>query len=170
LIDPDRIEEDIFTGGASEVTVDGDYLEARAELRRSSLVTRNKNQQVTRVLRLTQDGVRAGMDHERLHRMFDTTIVLISAVWPFVTIGWRHNTSRWEKCEALFPHVLRLKHLYRSFILPKRIFKAELKFAKLLNDVGWLVLSLTCQLYQLLTSPGISTNGPYPRTVNLSSN
>ena len=175
LIDPDRIQEDVLTGGASEVTVDGypkeasDYLKARAELTRSSLVTRNKNQEVIRVLRLTQDGVRAGMDHERLHRMFDTTIVLISAVWPFVTIDWRHNTSRWEKFEALFPHVLRLKNLYQCFILPKRIFKADLRFAKLLNEVGWLVPPPTCQLYQLLTSPGISTNGPYLRTVNLSS-
>jgi len=100
LIDPDRIQEDILTGGASEVTVDGypeeasDYFEARAELTRSSLVTRKKNQEVIRVHRVTQDVVRAGMDHERLHRIFDATIILISAVWPFVTIDWRHNTSR----------------------------------------------------------------------------
>ncbi|KAI9775352.1 MAG: hypothetical protein M1839_001268 [Geoglossum umbratile] len=143
LIDPDRIQEDILTCGASEVSVDGypaessDYLQARAELTKSSLITRNKNQCVIRLHRLTQDGVRAKMGQEHLHQIFDAAVTLISAVWPFVTIDWRHSTSRWEKCEALVPHVLRLKNFYSSFILPKEIFKAGIKFAKLLNDVGW---------------------------------
>ncbi|CZR65067.1 uncharacterized protein PAC_14967 [Phialocephala subalpina] len=143
LVDPDRIPEDILTGGEFKRPIEGylqdtgEYHEARAELVKSSLITRNKQQEFVRVHRLTQDGVRAEMDGTHLETAFDTTVSLIVAVWPFVSMEWRHGTSRWEKCEACFPHVLRLKNFYLREIIPENIFKAGINFAKLLNDVGW---------------------------------
>lgn len=146
LIDPDHIPEDLLTRGAKEVPTEGypqdtsDYQKARAELTKSSLITRNKKQEVLRIHRLTQDGVRAAMDHEHLQRTFDSVVTLISAVWPFVTIDWRHNTSRWERCETFFPHILRLKNLYSGLNQQQQRLRPGIKFAKLLNDVGWQVI------------------------------
>jgi hypothetical protein len=146
LIDPDRIQEEILEQDSSTVQIEdgrgypqdpSEYLKARAELIKSSLITRNKIQHIIRVHRLTQDGVRAAMDHKRLQQTFNSAVSLISSVWPFVTIDRRHNITRWEKCDSLVPHILRLKNFYSSFNAPPKTLEPGIKFAKLLNDVGW---------------------------------
>ena len=143
LLDPDGIPEQILTQGAGDISleaypkIDKDYEEARADLTKRSLVTRNKKEHELRIHRLTQDAARAKMDPKYLEMVFNATIMLVSAAWPWAKLNQRHSTVRWSTCEALIPSVLRLHELYSSFVLPNNLFKAELYFACILTDAAW---------------------------------
>ena len=130
LLDPDGIKESILTEGALLTNLESypkaavSYQEARADLTKRSLVTRNKNEQELRIHRLTQDARRAKMSPGYLNVVFNATVLLLSAAWPDVTLTQRHNNARWPVCEALIPSILRLQELYLSFVLPGDICKA----------------------------------------------
>jgi hypothetical protein len=109
LLDPDRIQEEILIGGASEVAMTdfpkepGEYQEARSELTKSSLIRRNKKQKTIRVHRLIQDGVRAAMGPQILEQIFNLTVSLIFAVWPFVTLIGGTILPGGENAKCSFP-------------------------------------------------------------------
>lgn len=149
LLDPDRIQEEILTVGATEAnrraypSDRSNYQDARAELIKSSLITRKVGQQFIKVHRLVQDGARTAMDLERLHRTFDMAVSLLTAIWPFVSIEWRHGTSRWSKCEEYLPHILRLKNFYTDSILETNDFKASLSLRSFSTKLrSWLCIAV----------------------------
>lgn len=149
LLDPDGIKESILTTAAGGVDLseypktEEQYEDARLDLVKRSLVTRNKQSLELRIHRLTQDSVRTQMAVQRLGETFSATVLLLSAVWPFATIVQRHQTSRWNECESLLPSVVRLQDFYSSFVLPQALFRCDLSFAKLLVDAAWYV-SMSC--------------------------
>ncbi|KAI9780645.1 MAG: hypothetical protein M1839_006586 [Geoglossum umbratile] len=89
LLDPNGIREDILTEGAKKIIPEfypkpGDsYQEARVELTKRSLVTRNKKEHELRVHRLTQDAARAKESAGHLRNVFNATVVLLPAAWPY---------------------------------------------------------------------------------------
>jgi len=143
LLDPDGVKETVLTTAADLIplqnypTTEEQYEDARLDLVKRSLVTRNKQSLELRVHRLTQDTVRTQMPIQRLQDTFLAAITLVSAVWPFATMSQRHQTSRWADCENLLPSIIRLQDFYETFVLRQGLFKADLSFAKLLVDVGW---------------------------------
>ena len=143
LLDPDGIPEELLTKGAESKqlahypSTDDDYETSRIDLTRRSLISRNKEAQQLRVHRLTQDTVRAKMGFERLQSVFSYTTTLVSAIWPYAPLGQRHQTARWQTCDSLIPHVLRLYELYGSFKALHKYFAAEATFARLLTDSAW---------------------------------
>jgi hypothetical protein len=142
LLDPDAIPERILTNGAISVKLESypktkaDYFEARAELIRSSLITRHIDENEIRIHRLVQDVVRQKMPAGGLQIVFDDTINLLSAVWPFASLNKATETARWKECEQIFPHLARLKQLFEDQIRGGDT-KAGVAFAAVFNEAGW---------------------------------
>ena len=86
------------------------------------------------------------MSPEYLDAVFNTTVRLVSAAWPYAILAQRHSIGRRPICEALVPSILRLQELYNSFVLPDKLCSAELVFAKLLTGAACHVHSLHAAL------------------------
>ncbi|KAK0122138.1 hypothetical protein ONS95_010398 [Cadophora gregata] len=86
ILDPDGIPETILFEGAKCVELDdypkkkSDYFDARGELIKSSLATRNADTEEIRIHRLVQDVVRQKMSATNVIAVFNATIALLSAV------------------------------------------------------------------------------------------
>ncbi len=122
FLDPDHIPESILTKGANDVQIPNYpkkkslYFEARLELLRSSIITRDIENDVVRIHRLVQDVVRQKMTTEETTNVVEGTVVLLSALWPFILFSKRNAVDRWQKCDVLFPHVARLRSLFETRI------------------------------------------------------
>ncbi|KAL8899113.1 MAG: hypothetical protein Q9207_006364 [Kuettlingeria erythrocarpa] len=143
MLDPDAITEEIVTINTSLSQLpsypanDDSYLDARADLTKQSLVSRNKASRQLRLHRLTQDAARAKMASSVLRQAFSAATFLVSAAWPYATLGQRHDVKRWPRCEALMPHIVQLDDLYSSYVSIDEGFPAEKLFAQLLTDAAW---------------------------------
>lgn len=142
VLHADAIPETLFTSGTEQVmltnfpTNEEEYQQARLDLTRRSLVTRNKQQLELRIHRVTQDVARAKLSNERLRNVFNAAVHLVSAVWPFPTMAERHNISRWQACEDLLPHVVRMHELHGFFLAKDKLFGGSEAFARLLTDAA----------------------------------
>lgn len=143
FLDPDCIQEKIFTTAPKNIGLSGfphtalSYQKARTELVQSSLVLRDTNTHTLSVHRLIQDATRSKIADEDLRAVFATAVRLVASVWPFEEFGWRHGTSRFYVCEALFPHVLQLRHLGDRYEASLETLMDDVLFSKLLTDAGW---------------------------------
>ena len=144
LLDGDGIQEEILKSSFSKITLSGypstitAYQNARFELSKSSLVSRDKASGKLMVHRVIQDAARARMDQYRLVETFRCAVRLVLQVWPAAGFGQRHNVGRWSECETLTPHMLRLHRLVtRLGIKDQLVLKADIEFASLLNELGW---------------------------------
>jgi hypothetical protein len=114
VLDPDQIPEEILTKGSKDVELDQypkkrvAYFDARAELMKSSLVTRDYRRAELRTRRLVQDVVRQKLTDDELLHTLNSAAVLVSAVWPFLKFQSRNLTSRRKVCEKYFAHRLRV--------------------------------------------------------------
>lgn len=144
FLDPDNIPEIILTDGAKDVQLEhypkrkSAYFEARLELVRTSVITRDTEHNSIRIHRLVQDVVRQKMTIEELSGVFEAVVVLISKLWPFVTWDQRNVITRWNQCEMLFPHVARLRSLFEEKIRAQE-FSPSHRAAALFNEVAWYV-------------------------------
>ncbi|KAH7066386.1 hypothetical protein BKA63DRAFT_160945 [Paraphoma chrysanthemicola] len=142
MLDPDAIPESLFTSPARDEDSDlvqlikSDYLTSRTELLARSLITGNKREKKLFVHKLVQDVARSRMRQSDIRRNFWACVELINTIWPFQELTWRHGVARWADCEALFPHVQRLKAIYPS-ISPSPDSFEDYEFARLLIDSGW---------------------------------
>lgn len=147
VLHADAIPETLFMSGNNRVVLTGfptdeeSYHQARLDLTRRSLVTRNKQQLELRVHRVTQDVARAKWSTERLQNVFNAAVHLVSAIWPFPTMAERHNVLRWQACEDLLPHVVRMHELYGFFVVKDKLFGGSEAFARLLTDAAGLVFN-----------------------------
>lgn len=142
ILDPDAIPESLFTSPAkktdSKLTqlIKSEYVEARTELLARSLITGNKNQQKLFVHKLVQDVARSRMRQSDIRDNFLACVEMISTVWPFQELTWRHGVARWGECEELFPHIQRLKTIYPN-LTPSPDSCEDYEFARILIDSGW---------------------------------
>jgi len=143
MLDPDGISEHILTAYAENVTLKDypkslrAYSAARTELLQCSIVTGNARTHRLFIHRLVQDLSRLRMSSKQYRETFDSTVRLISGVWPYQPFTWRHGISRWPTCEDLFPHVIRLEELARPFTPDPENVEGDYEYAKLLVDAGW---------------------------------
>jgi len=151
FLDPDHIQEKYLIDHASSciegfpATVTA-FNKARNELMQGSLIKRQRDKQEIRVHRLVQDAVKAQMSADNLKSLFWGTVELIQAQWPtgmgpptsqstVATPSQLHFVKRWPLCAALYPHVRRLKHLFKS-IGPAVLGSPRLILARLLADAA----------------------------------
>ncbi|KIM96972.1 hypothetical protein OIDMADRAFT_131554 [Oidiodendron maius Zn] len=116
------------------------YYKARAELQGASLIAIGDQNSVSQDLslhRLLQDVARERMDQKRLQLVFETAVRLVSNVWPFQDLEHRHARDRWPECVLLLPQVARLRAVFTQLNANSARVVGDVKFAKLLNDVGW---------------------------------
>ena len=143
FLDPDRIQEAIFTTQPEVVELDLfpksniAYQSARTELLQCSLISRHAEK--IQVHRMIQDTARAKIGKAKVIEVFSATVALVSSVWPFQEFDWRHGIGRWRKCEQLFSHVKSLEQHYNRLKPSRKSFEEDLQFAKLLTDAGWYV-------------------------------
>lgn len=146
-MDPDRIQEGLFTtynNGAAYKTFSKyeaypttplAFVNARTELARSSLVKRNLGRKEISTHRLIQDATRTRMDQQRLQKVFQSSVDLISASWPFAAFD--HSTERHPVCEVIFPHIKSLQLWYEG---SDRLQESKIvvqQFSRLLMEAGW---------------------------------
>lgn len=151
-MDPDRMPEGLFTtynNAAADKTLSQfeDYpktplafVNARTELARSSLIKRSvdfNELSMHRISmhRLIQDAVRTRMDQDRLQKVFQSSVDLISASWPFGTFD--HSTKRHPLCELVFPHIRSLHLWYERSDRLKESKVILQQFPQLLVDAAW---------------------------------
>ena len=65
-----------------------------------------------------------------------TTVSLLTKAWSKVQQDKKHKINRWEKCKAVYPHVLSAGVLDESLAIPLRM-ADEIRPAKLLVEAGW---------------------------------
>ncbi|KAH3953529.1 hypothetical protein HBH53_029800 [Parastagonospora nodorum] len=154
FLDADRIQEYLLIEAsvlifATEVNFKKSlYRDTRTELIQSSLVKRNKQKQELSVHRLVQDAVRAKMSASSAKNMFEVVVRLLWVNWPSgmpkpsrppqyaqpkITDS-RSKISRWPLCGQLYPHVLRVHHLFAAVPEPSTL--AKLEFSAVLSDAG----------------------------------
>jgi hypothetical protein len=147
MLDPDGILESLLTTKPGTIDLHSfpqsleDYILARNELLACSLVTGQKRDRKLFIHRLVQDVARARMTQTEFRANFMTCVKLISSLWPFEGFAWRHGVARWTSCEDLFPHVSRLKDLFPQVARLDAFSENDYRFAKLLTDAGWYVIS-----------------------------
>ncbi|KAI9689075.1 MAG: hypothetical protein M1822_000812 [Bathelium mastoideum] len=113
------------------------YHKSRTELLQTSLITRDSTEQKIAVHRLVQTVAISKMNPPHLTKAYSTALHLVFSAWPFEAFGWRHDVARWRRCEDLFPHVLRLKHLGIDQMESHMAQDSNLEYCKLMNDAGW---------------------------------
>lgn len=150
FLDADHIQENLLIEAsvlifATEVnfkkSLDRD---TRTELIQSSLVKRKKQKKELSVHRLVQDAVRAKMSTDSAKDMFEIVVRLLWVNWPSgmpkpsrppqyaqpKISDSRSMISRWLTCGQLYPHVLRVHHLFTTSIFAKP------EFSTVLSDAG----------------------------------
>ncbi|KAI1758309.1 P-loop containing nucleoside triphosphate hydrolase protein [Xylaria castorea] len=155
FLDPDALKEDLLMVafgkmlGGVERFKKSNYMEARADLLRSSLVQRDKRKQNLSVHRIVQDVILATMGMTKKCLMFDQIVRVLWADWPSAmpepsrklklvqpkSSGGRLHVGRWPVCATIYPHVLRIHQLWSTISDPPEATK--LQFARLLNDAAW---------------------------------
>ena len=84
------------------------YSQARTELWKSSLISRDRGAKKIFAHRLIQDAARASMSDERFDLAFNFTLCLLSWAWPYKDFGFGNEQYRWAQCNEIYRHVLRL--------------------------------------------------------------
>lgn len=143
FLDPDCIQERLFTGGTSSVNHLDDfpkkmftYATARADLLKRSLVKRNEENKEFWVHRVLQDSIKAKMSAERMRTIFSAAVNLVYTAWGTTSLDKRHDISLSKSREGLFPHALSLKSIYERLHGAGEL-KPDIQLAFLLNEAGW---------------------------------
>lgn len=144
FLDPDSISEDLLfkmkevennPASASFPNSLGNFMEARTELSKSSLVKRNRDRRELIVHRIIQDVARARMDEPTLRSIFGAAVDLLYHAWPFSE--FEHSTERWLRCEPMIGHIANLHRLYHENTRLQQSEDTRPKLARLFMDMGW---------------------------------
>ena len=151
FLDPDRIQEQIFT--LKEKTANlpnlprtkGAYKKTLQELVQSSLIHQNRDLNEFSTHRLIQDVVKGelrkakGMSCEVLQAV----VALLSSAWPFVLLpqdgGYPTyaRIDRWAQCEKILPHVLRLPQALETLDEDDKRTCSSFKCVLVLTEAAW---------------------------------
>lgn len=114
-----------------------DYIMARLDLTKSSLVKRNKADSCLTIHRLVQDVVQAQMAGDRTVETMEFTARLILGAWPSGFLRFDHDTKSWNLSEQLIPHILRLQGFYKKHNGNLASEQVKKSLARLLLFAGW---------------------------------
>jgi hypothetical protein len=154
FLNPDSIRESLINalpsasaeGHATAPTVlllDGfptthdEYLAARLDLRRVSLVQRQKANSTLTLHRLVQEVVRSQMASAKEVRVLELTALLVLKAWPTGFLRFDHDTATWDASEELLPHILKLQISFQRRWADFKSVDARQNFARLLLFAGW---------------------------------
>ena len=143
LLDNDSIPEVHLSHAARYISLEGypqnesAYYHARAELLNASLVT--KNGDGLSMHRTIQELTIVRMGTLRFQRVFEAAVHMLSGLWPDAPIVERHSVVRWDDCDALLPHILRLNEIFEDVLSLELAAVLKLLFAELLNNASWYV-------------------------------
>ncbi|KAJ5697884.1 hypothetical protein N7488_011568 [Penicillium malachiteum] len=134
FLDPDCIQEDLLTKFAANVNNPdypkkrGLFFAARKQLIGASLFRHNQETAEYWMHRVTQDP-------EKQLETFLSVVSIILEAWPTQGVGG-HGITLWNKCEALYPHVISLQDAYRNYFSQEDA-GDHFEFATLLSRAGW---------------------------------
>jgi hypothetical protein len=143
LLDNDRVPEVHLSHAARYISLEGypqnecAYYHARAELLNASLVI--KNGDGLSMNRTIQELAIVRMGTLRFQRVFEAAVHMLSGLWPEAPIVERHSVVRWDECDALLPHILRLNEIFEDVLSLDLAAVLKLRFAELLNSASWYV-------------------------------
>jgi hypothetical protein len=117
------------------------YEEAKEELLHSALVINVQigDESGIAIPRMIREIIRRRMTTSRLQEVFESTIQVLSDLWPDMGLAERHNKRRFGKIDMLLRHVRSLQDIYD---LPgsnelELSFRANVTFGKLLDNAAW---------------------------------
>lgn len=140
LIDPDHIKEDLLV--ANDLRSDPsypastfEYVEARTELWRCSLLSRDEEADELNMHRTVQDNARATMSPAEYALALETACELLLVKWPVKERLWHYAVDHWQECQALCLHVNKVY----SHVQQNRHIKGyrTQSFGQILTYAGW---------------------------------
>lgn len=146
-LDPDSIEESLFFPDSMPDTLpEGfptdrlQFVDARAELLRSSLIHRNAAKSEFWMHRVVQVTVRRKCSSETFTLAFHSAADLVRRAWKSPDRQVRDSLRLWEPCARFLPHVLHLQHIHKHMSSDEhgsnRIHQASFSFAWLLSEAA----------------------------------
>ncbi|KID59428.1 NB-ARC and TPR domain protein, partial [Metarhizium brunneum ARSEF 3297] len=102
----------------------------------ASLISFNESTHSLRMHRIYQDIVRESLSPEMRMKALVTALGIISQAWIYQPLEHRFNTTRYEACSAIFPHVGRIYQHYEEMFKTRNVNASE-QAACLFNDAGW---------------------------------
>lgn len=145
FLDPDQISEQLLQNMKNLPQVDrhssdypltlSNYIDARTELTKSSLVKRNRDRKELIIHRIIQDTTRARMGPDVLQATFESAAILLYETWPFCVFD--HRTARWVECEPLVAHVGSIARYYEENAMSRTSRSVHVKLAALIMEYGW---------------------------------
>ncbi|KAH8591407.1 P-loop containing nucleoside triphosphate hydrolase protein, partial [Bisporella sp. PMI_857] len=152
LLDPDAISETILRGKGRPVQstetalrqLQHEYLEARKEIVKSSLVRQDSKGKQLIIHRVVQEHIRKRMSPERRSMVYTYAVRLLLEAWIHdPEEKFTHLKALWDTAKIVSPHAYRLMELYQSeqweLKLPADI---ECGLARLLQKSGWYLFEI----------------------------
>ena len=142
-LDPDAIQDSVFVQATMRRDLEAypmdelQYIDARAELTKTSLVRLNTETMIVRVHRLVQDIVLARMADSRRLEIFGFVTRVLIAAWPTTTNNFEHEARNWTVQEKLLPHIFRLAEISGNNRMGNLDTPSKRGFVKLLQHGGW---------------------------------
>ena len=149
FLDPDSIHESLFTSliGTAEAgkiklagfpTKSIEYVVARTQLTKSSLVRRTVGSKGITVHRIVQDSAMGRMEPKVLLSAFGTSLRLLSIAWPSTNVqDWSHE--RGKISAPLVPHIHHLMTQYDMSQTLQETYDHNNEFGRLLAEAAWSV-------------------------------
>ncbi|KAK4146102.1 uncharacterized protein C8A04DRAFT_26270 [Dichotomopilus funicola] len=141
VLDPDTIPEDILMTGVNGVDLANypktmkAYFDAREELLRSSLVSRNRDLGFVKIHRLVQEVVRQKVSIDELRETYNAGVTLVSAVWPFLDDSNLNRVDRLRQVQRCLPQVAALKVALEG--KTPSVLQPNIGISALLNEISW---------------------------------
>ncbi|GAP89361.1 putative tetratricopeptide repeat domain-containing protein [Rosellinia necatrix] len=138
FMNPDHIQEDIFTNPALDKTLRwkvSEFESARFELLTSSLIKRDIEKRELQVHRIVQSEIRYRLHSTRRYQIFQDVVSLLAAKWPRGDL-LSQARERWPLCEPLVPHLEQFFMTYLDYSEEWKEFEVFVLFPKLLNESG----------------------------------
>lgn len=144
FLNPDSISESLlsasecFSLSLQSYARDADnFIKARSDLTKTSLVTRNREEGKLILHRLVQDVVRSQMKPSTINSTLAFGAQVILLAWPSSFLRFDHDTKTWEKSEELLPHILKLRDHFHNYLSMIESVDTKRDFAKLFLFAGW---------------------------------
>ncbi|ETN43596.1 uncharacterized protein HMPREF1541_02755 [Cyphellophora europaea CBS 101466] len=143
LLDPDRVDEELIVHAISAVksphffTDEADYLDARTDLLKASLIQRDKTAGRLTIHRLVQEAAIFHFPTGRLGTMISLVIDVLAAKWPYPEDRYTHDPELFNDFETVAPHIAKLQVLYNQNNSFSMDFQTMRKLCELLQQGGW---------------------------------
>ncbi|KAK7422145.1 hypothetical protein QQZ08_009613 [Neonectria magnoliae] len=146
IMDADKIQEKMLTEATAYVSMEDypktmeEYVDARYQLLRASLISRNVDERELRIHRLVQEVTREKMTLNELAEVLEAAVTLVLAIWPVTkTILMRNRAWRYPIFDAYLPHISKWGLIYADKIKSGQI-KPGIDTAILFNDAAWSII------------------------------